>query len=922
MNIIFTKLKLVINCFSKRITLLILALILIIPSVIVGAGSSNLTGNGTIVRPKASEVANMTIIIGTHMIALNALTQELKDIAEKTIEGSGQNNIYYKSELVDENRDGQGNKGAWFEISNAQEIDDILSKGEVVADEVIDNLTLTHFTDENNRTWDLLTGKEVNIFDIEDVYDISNMEELKSLKLEYDAKKDSKPKDEKDEEKAKSLEEVKKSLQSIFEMDVKSDETEKIRLTIDNLNKYFNYLVLSGASDEEKEMALNIIGAKYAELKKVIRGIVLEKVDEEISSVSALEDSYGDVKEELTKSISELESKMLPSSKESENLGLIEKYITELTEQYIKYVEENNYDNANELLKNIVELNKMSQSIIGDRERQLELASNLKKRSNEDWDKLIHDNKYIDEYNEAKKSNKSAAILDSIKNKYIDDVKRIIADIEQINDIILKLSLNKSEQAIKQQSTVEELSQQIGELKAEINSSKKKDDLLANSDVDVFKEVAISKLELMLDKEISKLQAINNDLNDNSEILEQENEMATLKNEYKNALDKNDLLKAKEVKEKIDVLQQKIDSRNKQINDRVAELNTQLTEIQEKLNEGNLDEVTRTSLEKQKVDIKSQKTLLGASNTGQNSVDEKIINSCCEDAKTILSKPLKEENIEELNNISSKIKNVAQSNPQIGYPAMLAFSEDIESKINTDSSIPGELLDIANDVGQAVEDLKNAYDTKKSNELNESTIDEKVEVFAKDNDLDDIGKNLLLLGALNNLFSDYGQVDDDTATKDLNSNQKIIKLKMGKLISNFTAKNNAGKKEVEVALIDKKRKNSELYAPADEIAWLTNAKYVWEPNLVKGHLVFKGKIYTFISGKNTVTSSKGEKLKMSNVVIFESDKDKLEATMWLPGSFCEENLNLVVQDLKCSNKAMVYSNQAYEMMEKMYEAIK
>ena len=62
------------------------------------------------VHIKADEIENSTLAVGTHLIHLSALTDAIYEIAEKSSEESGQNRIYYKSEL---------GGGVWFDITTA-----------------------------------------------------------------------------------------------------------------------------------------------------------------------------------------------------------------------------------------------------------------------------------------------------------------------------------------------------------------------------------------------------------------------------------------------------------------------------------------------------------------------------------------------------------------------------------------------------------------------------------------------------------------------------------------------------------------------------------------------------------------------------------------------------------------------------------
>lgn len=129
------------------------------------------------VRIKAGEIENSTLAIGTHLIHLSALTDSLYEIANTSAEESGQGQIYYKSEL---------GEGAWFDITSATSLLDITTGGSPVTDGEMEELFFTHHTKSDKITYDLRTGKAVNIFNIRDPYELESMDELSPLKMFYD----------------------------------------------------------------------------------------------------------------------------------------------------------------------------------------------------------------------------------------------------------------------------------------------------------------------------------------------------------------------------------------------------------------------------------------------------------------------------------------------------------------------------------------------------------------------------------------------------------------------------------------------------------------------------------------------------------------------------------------------------------------
>ncbi len=132
-------------------------------------------------RPKASEFPDKCIIIGTHVIFLDALNSEVLAVASTSAQASGQEGIYFKSDI---------NKGVWYDISDSDDISQIsITTDNVVSNQVIDALPLTHYTKSNGQTVDFLTGQVVNAAFIDDLTNPRNMPELDELETELDIQK-------------------------------------------------------------------------------------------------------------------------------------------------------------------------------------------------------------------------------------------------------------------------------------------------------------------------------------------------------------------------------------------------------------------------------------------------------------------------------------------------------------------------------------------------------------------------------------------------------------------------------------------------------------------------------------------------------------------------------------------------------------
>ena len=122
---------------------------------------------------KNADVENATLIVGSHLIHLGAVNDEIYKKALDTQQDSGNEKIYYKSELAG---------GQWYEITDATSVADISTDGTPVDAKVIEGLWLRWHTKKDKVTYDLLTGGAVSIFDTNDPYDYLKRPELQQIK--------------------------------------------------------------------------------------------------------------------------------------------------------------------------------------------------------------------------------------------------------------------------------------------------------------------------------------------------------------------------------------------------------------------------------------------------------------------------------------------------------------------------------------------------------------------------------------------------------------------------------------------------------------------------------------------------------------------------------------------------------------------
>ncbi len=290
------------------------------------------------VHMQDARIENSTIIIGSHLIHISALTDELYQVALDSANDFNQTQMYYKSELAD---------GTWFEISEATSIADITTSGTPVSKSVIENLEFTHQTKSDGITIDLRTGSAVSVFDISNPYDLRTMEELEPLRIQYQILQEKTDKNESDRIYLSMV-------GALFDKDIQNDATKSCDASLQALGNYKNGLSSRNKPSQWTQKTEDIMTAVDAE-RRVISLTNLENyldalendasgmgasnqkqnsdgetipadfvVNSEI--VSAIGDSISNVQE----SISSYEAKRMSASGESVSADMEYQYSQEL----------------------------------------------------------------------------------------------------------------------------------------------------------------------------------------------------------------------------------------------------------------------------------------------------------------------------------------------------------------------------------------------------------------------------------------------------------------------------------------------------------------------------------------------------------------------------------------------------------------
>lgn len=222
-------------------------MLLLAAAILVAIGGSALTfamiDDTNSVHIKADEIEDSTLIIGTHLIYLGAMNDQIYEIAMESAQEASQFKRYYKSELAG---------GVWYDVTEAGALADITTAGTVVMNSEIEDLYMTHHTKADGITYDLRTGKSVCVFDINDPYDLEGLPELEPIKMQYDTLAQT-------PEPSETNERDMKLIQEIYGKERKNEKTEELDAALYELQIYYEILIRDGADSAMSDMVMTVM---------------------------------------------------------------------------------------------------------------------------------------------------------------------------------------------------------------------------------------------------------------------------------------------------------------------------------------------------------------------------------------------------------------------------------------------------------------------------------------------------------------------------------------------------------------------------------------------------------------------------------------------------------------------------------------
>ena len=310
----------------------------------------------------ASEIEDATLLIGTHLIHLSAMNDEIYRIAADSASQSGQDLQYYKSELAE---------GMWFDISNAFSLKDITKEGAPVEDEVINGLFLTHHTKSDGITYDLRTGQPVCMFNLSDPYDLEHLSELEPLKLQYDILAGKEDKDETDEF-------FEEKIREFFGMDVRDEETGNLDAQLLGLQNYYVQ-----ASPEDRPSVTAVMEAVDAARRSMVLGRLREPLGQLMELLLGNQagislEAGGELKEGAKESLKNLEEGILTydSMKLAEGTTILGKEEYAVSQALADAARAGDLASCENLAKKAALLSSIKQNATRDAKKELEYLKN------------------------------------------------------------------------------------------------------------------------------------------------------------------------------------------------------------------------------------------------------------------------------------------------------------------------------------------------------------------------------------------------------------------------------------------------------------------------------------------------------------------------------------------------------------------
>ncbi len=513
------------------IAIAVIATIILIPNFVARA----IINEDELVHIKDGQVENSTLIIGTHLIHISAMTDEIYEIAQKSQSESNQTEIYYKSELSD---------GSWYAITNASGVKDITQEGTPVKTSQIEQLGVRYYTKSDKLTYDLKTGEAVCIFNIDDPYNLSDNADLEAIATQ----------------KEQLEEKTNKNKSDKYYLEILNDFSNQQIDRLDNydsiINNLWNYYVDNVGSGSDTAEAVTAIMKKadasrreeiYAKISDELLQQLLEKAsltdvdDEEINTNSEVINAIGEAIQNVEKSRAEYQAQKLETGE-----SVLSQTQNEMIENITTAVEQNFKQAADEYLKQYAALKNIESDVSKNAEYEKKvIEEKLLPKTKERIESLLKQGD-SDEYKEAKAEGMSQSALQQLRKQQLNKIKQAFEELEYNTSALA--SRLETEAAKDCFNSILDYMQGL--------SGIIKDEDIKNDIDKIIYDYKRNIMDDLMDYE-------SGGTNELDSLLEQKKELQL---EKQKALDSNKLELAKEADRKLEEINNKIDEQEKYLN--------------------------------------------------------------------------------------------------------------------------------------------------------------------------------------------------------------------------------------------------------------------------------------------------------------------------------------------------------------------
>ena len=546
----------------------------------------------------ADTIEPSTLAIGTHLIHLSALTDSIYEIANQSAEESGQNTIYYKSEL---------GGGAWFDITSATSLADITEQGTAVQSGDIEALFFTHHTKSDKVTYDLRTGRAVNIFNIRDPYELETLDELSPLKMYYDQVIEMEGENditerideiwqtpmtgdailEKEKNAAEALKDAMAGLldqiagllrpeQPEVEKQPETTQVERMDAQLAALQRYLDVLTGYNAEITQIEKVSGVMAAVDAGRRYQVFVFVEEALNEYMDELSG--DTEGEVPAELLSALAEsignvqdalitYGGKML-----DEGMTVISNVEYEFSNDLIRHAEADNHAACDGDVKNLLLLGNLQSSVVAERGAELALLDEKLLPKAEQIYQLVLSAGESAEYKAAVAKNSAQAMLNSLLEAFKSEISTRRGELE----FLIEAKCSRMD-TVGAQDYIRRAQEQVSE-KYTVRIPK-----------DDFQTAGLDSVAAHIEFLSQKQRELERALGGN-EMDKLQAEKEALQTQRLQALDQNDLAGAKALEEQINGIEEEIRAIE-------AEQAARIAQLQESINALEPGSAERTDLE-------------------------------------------------------------------------------------------------------------------------------------------------------------------------------------------------------------------------------------------------------------------------------------------------------------------------------------